>query len=108
MWIGKSINKTYFNEKCVTFTIWKTFEMTQSDPIHIVYFIKTTYVSVKISLLGSRTMFNKYFFFLRKPSLSMAMTYQTKVYVHFKYGKDLELELDKKETKILQIFYTTK
>lgn len=26
----------------------------------------------------------------------MAMTYQTKVYVHFKYGKDLELELGQK------------
>lgn len=77
-------------------TIWKTFEMTQSDPIHIVYFIKTTYVSVKISLLGSRTTSLKNIYFLRKPSLSMAMTYQTKVYVHFKYGKDLELELGQK------------
>lgn len=36
-------------------TTWRTFGMTQSDPIHIEYFIKTTYVSVKISLLGSRT-----------------------------------------------------
>lgn len=26
----------------------------------------------------------------------MATTYQTKVYVHFKYGKDLELELGQK------------
>lgn len=67
-------------------TIWKTLEVTQSDPIHTEYFIKTTYVSVKISLLGSRTI-SLINIFLKKTKSIDGNDLQTKVYVHLNMEK---------------------
>lgn len=67
-------------------TIWKTLEVTQSDPILTEYFIKTTYVSVKISLLGSRTI-SLINIFLKKTKSIDGNDLQTKVYVHLNMEK---------------------
>lgn len=63
-------------------------ENTWSDSVrsNSYYFIKTTYVSVKISLLGSRTI-SLINIFLKKTKSIDGNDLQTKVYVHLNMEK---------------------